>query len=358
MAEEKDKKLINALLFTNLSTRLSLFFEYGIKLTYFPRAIFMLIDSLLISPINWIEELIYQKRIDETEIQQAPLFIIGHWRSGTTHLHNLLSLDSQFAYYRTFDALFPKASILLACTQSLFETILPKTRLIDNVSLSTDSPQEEEFGIARLSKISFYHCFTYPDQMQSLFDKYILLHGTNESERTSLKRIIKFLIQKVAFMNPGKTVLFKNPINTARIELLLEIFPNAKFIYIERNPYELFESTKNMFKKVQNVSRLQELSDDELNECIFSQYKKLLNAYRKQKNLIQKNNLCEIYFQDLVKDPIYTIQKTYEQLGLDLSEDFHQSLRQYLSSLKSYKRNEFSLDSEIKARIEKEWMLV
>ncbi len=113
-----------------------------------------------------------------------------------------------------------------------------------------------------------------------------------------------------------------------------------------------------MFKKVQNVSRLQELSDDELNECIFSQYKKLLNAYRKQKNLIQKNNLCEIYFQDLVKDPIYTIQKTYKQLGLDLSEDFHQSLSQYLSSLKSYKRNEFSLDSEIKARIEKEWMLV
>ena len=102
MAEDKDKNLINALLFTSLSTRLKLFFKYGFDLNYWFRAILMLIDSLLISPINYLEILIYGKRINETEIDEAPVFIIGHWRSGTTHLHNLLSLDSQFACYRSF----------------------------------------------------------------------------------------------------------------------------------------------------------------------------------------------------------------------------------------------------------------
>jgi hypothetical protein len=356
MAEAKDKKLINALLFTDLRTRLNLVLKHGFKADYLSRAIFMLADSLIISPFNFLETLIYGKKINNTEILQAPVFILGHWRSGTTHLHNLLSLDSQFAYYRTFDAIFPKASIVLACIESLIDLLLPKTRKIDNVSLSTESPQEEEFGIARLTEMSFYHCFTYPNKMGDFFDRYTLLNGLNEIQKESLKKIIKFLVQKICFLNPSKTALLKNPINTARIKLLLEIFPEAKFIYIERNPYELFESTKNMFSKVQAVSKLEDTSDKELDEFIFSQYTNLLAAYEAQKTLVPSQNLVELQFQNLVENPISTIEKIYKRIDLTLSDNFRKNLIDYLASLKSYKRNEFYLTPEIKARIESEWV--
>ena len=64
---------------------------------------------------------------------------------------------------------------------------------------------------------------------------------------------------KVSLANTGGTqYLSKNPPHTGRVRTLLEMFPNAKFIYLKRNPYTVFESTRSFFT---NTIKPQQLHD-------------------------------------------------------------------------------------------------
>src|SRR5271165_4013636 len=52
--------------------------------------------------IRWMQEAILGRRIRKTQITQPPIFILGHWRTGTTLLHELLVLDPRFGYPSTY----------------------------------------------------------------------------------------------------------------------------------------------------------------------------------------------------------------------------------------------------------------
>ena len=56
-------------------------------------------------------------------------------------------------------------------------------------------------------------------------------------------------IKYITFKSKGKQLVLKSPPNTERICLLLQMFPQAKFIYIYRNPYHMYYSIKNMWKR-------------------------------------------------------------------------------------------------------------
>jgi len=45
-------------------------------------------------------------QIQNTNVE-PPVFILGVWRSGTTHLHNLLTRDTRFGYANLYQALNP-----------------------------------------------------------------------------------------------------------------------------------------------------------------------------------------------------------------------------------------------------------
>ena len=67
---------------------------------YLPRVIVLFLASVIALPFTWLERALYGARIARTALSDSPLIIIGHDRSGTTHLLNLMSLDPQFAYTR------------------------------------------------------------------------------------------------------------------------------------------------------------------------------------------------------------------------------------------------------------------
>lgn len=71
--------------------------RFSVDPPYLPRAAFMTLSGALTSLIRTYENRKYVARLTETEIKE-PLFILGHWRSGTSYLHNLISLDEQFAH--------------------------------------------------------------------------------------------------------------------------------------------------------------------------------------------------------------------------------------------------------------------
>ena len=100
--------------------------------------------------------------IRNVRIEQAPLFVIGHWRSGTTHLHNLLNLDPRFTCPTAYQALFPRHFVFSQIGGVVFDLIAPKKRPMDNMVFSSNVPHEDEFALAVDCAVSPYTILWFP----------------------------------------------------------------------------------------------------------------------------------------------------------------------------------------------------
>ena len=80
------------------------------------------------------------------------------------------------------------------------------------------------------------------------------------------------------------------------------MFPNAKFIYLMRNPYTVFESTRSFFTNTIQPLKLEDISNEQLEENILSIYAKLYHKYESDKKYIPEGNLIEVKFEDFEAD--------------------------------------------------------
>jgi hypothetical protein len=289
------------------------------------------------APIKAIEATLFNHQIKRMAVR-PPIFILGHWRSGTTFLHYLLAMDKSFQCVTNFHTFVPGASITGGWVAKKFiEWQLPEKRPVDGMELHPDLPQEEEFAISNLSPYSFYHGFVFPKELDKLFKNYVLFEDVPTSTIETWKEIYFSFMQKMQFRQKDKTLLLKNPMNTGRVRLLLEMFPDAKFIYIHRDAKEVKQSTFRLFSSVINQNGLQHVDSDELKASIEVRYEKLLQAYNDQKPLIPSNHLIEVSYEELTTAPLATTRAIYDHLGLttfDLSEP---AFKTYIDSQKDYK---------------------
>jgi len=81
--------------------------RFQIHPTRYPMAGMVGLCSVLNSSLAAVQQLVYRKKIANTKLTGPPVFIIGHWRSGTTLMHELISLDQRFNFPSNFDAFIP-----------------------------------------------------------------------------------------------------------------------------------------------------------------------------------------------------------------------------------------------------------
>jgi len=162
------------------------------------------------------------------------------------------------------------------------------------------------------------------------------------------------LLQKIVLFTGKDRLVLKNPPNTARIKVLLELFPQAKFVNIYRNPYDVFLSMRNMYKKSICPLFLQEMSDQEIDEKIFMYYEKVMKKFIDEAGLIPKENYINIRYEDLEQNTFAVMQEIYRSLELNFSPAESPVLT-HLASIKNYKKNEFSIDPIILDKINKRW---
>ena len=313
---------------------------------------------ILFAPFRWVQTILIAARVKRISFENnPPVFVIGHWRSGTTHLHYLLSQDKRFVYLDSFQAFFFRvAFVSKGIMRPLLGYLMPSTRLQDNVKIDAHSPQEEEHPLTNLTEKSGMQIFFFPKN-RSYFDKYNVFEGTTEKEIKDWKKVyLKMLKQISLFQGKKKQLLLKNPHNTGRIKILLELFPNAKFIFIHRNPYEVYSSTKYLYQKAVKTQFLQEFSEKEIEERILYCYEKSMQKYLEHKHLIPKGSLFEISFNELEKQPINSLEKIYIKLNIS---DFNKNktlFKIYLETVKSYKKNQLvEIPNEVKDQINTRW---
>src|SRR5690554_173386 len=342
--EKKSKKgiLLPPAVGYSFNVVLGLIWNNKIDFRYYFRLVIIVIVNLINFPFRTYERLFINPKYKKQDIKNPPIFILGHWRSGTTHLHNLLCQDSQMGYTTTFQSVFPD-TIFNTLGNLLFEgfakLLIPGRRAGDNVVLGTKLPQEEEFALGDKTPISFYYFWMFPLKIKVYYNRFIRFREVDKRELETWKSNYELLIKK-SLKNTNKEIyLSKNPPNTARVGLLLDMFPQAKFIHIHRNPVEVFLSTQHFISKMLPHLQLQKLPQKAIDDMVFDLYKNLMSDYLEQRQLIPKGNLVEVSFHDLQENPMDLLSNIYKELQLSGFEAAKFEFKTYLESKKSYKKN-------------------
>lgn len=220
---------------------------------------------------------------------------------------------------------------------------IPRKRKGDNVQLSADFPQEDEFTLGAYSSICFYHFWMFPREMMRFYEQFVRFQGQDALVVSNWEKEYKRLINKAVRNKGGEQFVSKNPVNTARIKQLLKAFPKAKFIHIHRNPVEVYLSTLHFFNSMMPRLRLQSITATDLEKQTIDLYTKLMGDFLEQRQLIPTGQLVEIGFEDLQASPVKKIHSIYQNLGLSGFEDMLPQLENYLQSLKGYKKNEHQI---------------
>ena len=131
----------------------------SIPLRYYPRIFFVSLISTFGSPFRFYEIRRLDKKINQIDISKPPVFILGHWRSGSTYLHNLLCQDPRFGFVTTLQAAFPRSFMSTNVFKNLTKRVIPETRPMDNMKLGIFQAQEEEMALGNLFPYSFYNAF-------------------------------------------------------------------------------------------------------------------------------------------------------------------------------------------------------
>jgi hypothetical protein len=302
-----------------------------------------------------IQKLRYGKKIRETELVGEPIFIIGHWRSGTTLLHEYMMRDDRFACSDTYECFAP-AHFLVSGPffRPWVKSLMPEKRPMDNMAAGLERPQEDEFAICALGMNSPYREVAFPNS-GPIDEEFLTLRDVSDEDRKRWLDALEYIL-KALTVAYHKTVVLKSPPHTARVKTIRERFPNAKFVHISRDPFTLFPSTVNLWLKLSQTHGLQiPKGGPKLEEKVLRDFEQMYDAFCEDVEEIPEGNLCEITYDELVAKPVETLERIYQELGIDGFDEHKNKFENFAATQKSYRKNKFELTPEIKDVIKKRW---
>jgi len=317
-----------------------------------PRACTVTAISLVNSYASLVQRVLYGRRIAATQIDPAPLFILGHWRTGTTLLHELLATDKRNVCPTSLECFAPEHLLILRFWTPLLWFLLPGRRPMDNMDMGWCTPQEDEFALANMGRPSAYTTIAFPNRQPRQFQHIALDDLTPEQLADRDQAYIRFL-RTVLYRRPGRLVL-KSPPNTCRVEHLLSMFPEARYVYLVRDPRVAIPSTLHLWRSLYYSLGMQQPDYEFLEDHIFERFALLHERFERSRSLIPEHRLLQLSFEALVQDPLAQLRRLYDHLELGALDSTGPALRQYLDSIGDYEMGKYPVSDRLALRIERE----
>ncbi len=306
-------------------------------------------------PFSTVERLMIERSLPSAD-SLAPVFILGHWRSGTTHLYNIMTRGGDWGFVPPVATGLPWDLFGLArAFRPLLERALPAHRYIDNMPVRPDSPQEDEIAIANMSDVSFYHAIYFPRAFTEFLGRGLFFDGCSQEEIESWRRRFAYFLRKLSMHQNGKPLLIKNPVYTGRAALLSQMFPQAKFIHIHRNPYDVFVSMRNFYRKLLAQFALQAYGHVDIDEAILSVYDRMMRAQERDCAGLGKDRYVELDYAALDESPMVALKTIYQGLGIPGFQAAKPTFEAYLASVGGFEKNRFNCPEEAAAKVEARW---
>lgn len=326
--------------------------RFSFTLNCLPDSLALFIWAPWNTPLTWISEALYKKKAERLSLDQPPIFVVGHWRSGTTLMHDLFSEDPNLAYPTTFECFLPHHFLLTeGKLDRIAKGLLPKHRPQDDVPVGFDRPQEEEFAMLMLGQGSPLITMAWP-RLGPADTEYLDFEGLPDEKVKSWAKAYMWFYRRL-MLKHGKPLVMKTPANAARIKVLSELFPDARWVFIARNPLKVFPSTVKLWRALysaqglHNPPRLESWLDD----YVLDIFERFTKAYERHRHLIPQENLVEIRYEDFVKDPLEAMRSIYQKLGIEGFDEAEGPMRTFLSDRSDHKVSSYRLPKPLAKRV-------
>ncbi|NNU15702.1 sulfotransferase [Parvularcula sp. ZS-1/3] len=291
----------------------------------------------------------------QAEEMEPPIFLLGHWRSGTTHLYNVMSLGG-FGYVPPVATGIPSEMLTLGrWLRPMLERQLPDSRYIDNVPVTPTSPQEDEIALANLSPLSFYHGIYFPERFDWFVNRGLFFDDASTEDIVQWEGAFTLFMRKLDRLFGGKRLLIKNPVYTARPAQLRKLFPGAKFIHIHRDPFDVFPSMQNFYAKLFPVMALQSYDHVDVDGAILRTYDRMMSQFSEETAGLGAPDFVEVSYRQLNDEPMEALRTIYDGLELEGFDEASPTFSAYLDSVRGYQKNRFRKADQTTERIAEAW---
>jgi hypothetical protein len=316
-----------------------------------------------ITPMNtvlgWMQSLLYGRRIANAMIDPPPVFIIGHWRTGTTLLHELMFCDERFGSPTTYQCFTPHHFLVSErFLPPLTSWLMPKNRPMDNMATGWDRPQEDEFALLAMAAPTPYLRMAYPGDPPPHLE-FLDMQNVDPADLARFERAMASFVKALS-LRTGKRVLLKSPPHTGRIEVLSRLFPGAKFVHVTRDPYSVFPSTLRLWYALDEAQGLTLVRDNDeeaarREEFVFAGLERMYRGFEAQRERLDATTICDVRYEDLVRDPVGEVRRIYEQFDLGDFTGVEPKIAAYALREKNYRTNTHTLDETLRSRIRQRW---
>ncbi|MCS7465297.1 sulfotransferase [Stieleria sp. ICT_E10.1] len=336
-----------------------------------------LLGVSLATPWNTVlagtQQLVFRNRLASAELHGPPVFIIGHWRSGTTLLHELLVLDERYSSPTTFQCFAPHHFLVTEWIfQKFFAWLIPGKRPMDNMAAGWERPQEDEFALMNLGLPSPYRHIAFPCEAPVDLN-YLDFQDVSPSALRRWLDALRHFLLGVSTVT-GRPLVIKSPTHTGRIAELAKEFPDARFIHVTRDPRALFPSTCRLWAGLAEAQGMQVArrpdaaastnpSDDGDDQPLSAdkQYvvdclRRMYDAFLRDRPTIDSNRIIDIRYEDLVADPVTVLETIYRSLRLSDFDSVRPVIESWAASEhRSYQTNRHQLSPQDEATIRSAW---
>ena len=228
---------------------------------------------------------------------------------------------------------------------------LHEGRPMDNLKNEMSLPLEEYISFCTMESDSVFPVMFFPQS----FVRYIantFVDQFPEKKHDSWRRSYDYLLRKITYLNDGKSLLLKSPDNTARVRLLKEMYPDAKFVNIYRDPYTVIRSTLHLYDKMMSLWSLEDIPPVEtMEDWIIKVFKMMYEAYFKEIQALPPHTLFEIKFEEFEKNPLPILENMYSELNLSGFDEALPQIKAYWESLSGYEKNTFDYPERLMKKV-------
>lgn len=329
----------------------------------YPKVALFYIKALSAGAVGYFERRSYQRQLKGFDLPHPPLFVLGHWRSGTSFLQSLIGAAPGYMYYNKFQTIFPDSFLL---TQHSLKPLINylfarspiarswKNGVAHNFD-SLDTASEIEVAmINQMNPYSFHWGQVFPKRWKYYFDRYLFMDGISKREYRAWQQSVKQLNKKVNFTAPEDRLVVKNPGDTARLAHLHKLYPQAKFVFIHRDPYDVFYSNIKLWKRILSNLAVQETDEAQIKRSVRYIYRRVHEQYFADREAVPNTQLAEIAYEDFRKAPVATLAQVFEQLqlpGFAANRPYYEA---YVGD-GGFKPSTYDYQAEELAVLEEEW---
>ncbi|WP_438985457.1 sulfotransferase family protein [Aequoribacter sp.] len=310
--------------------------ESEAQLTLFGRL--MARNDLILWLTTRLEVMDWLKRYPEIEEQEvkAPMFIVGLPRSGTSILFELLAQDPDVGVPLMWEALqpCPPPEIATYGTDPRIEYADSVFTQWNRVAPEFAAMHEMRGDIPAECGLIMAGSFI-SDHIGSLHQTPSYAMWCAQADYLPAYKYHRKVLQVLQWRNPRARWLLKAPEHQVHLDVLLQIYPDARIVQTHRDPIQCMASTTSLMGTLYHMR-----SDQPFNAAMFENI--LMGeatAHRLEKVMDQRDsglvppaNIADSRYQDLIEDPLANIQRLYRHFDLDLSDTAKTAMQAYLAA--------------------------